>query len=244
MRPWSKLPTWWFRSDSAEVVFVPDGSPFTCGTGRLAALRGGLQAGASQAALRILLALACADERRAEAYGLEASLENLEAWTGLSRLSVLRGIRRAVEHGLIIYEPGGPRRKSHFELARPETDGAGGWAKLPTAQVRQRIPRIPHRGDVGLAALKIYLTLIAARSNANTVVALRHDTLRAKTGCQTGHVRAALSLLANEGLIHVVHEEDSADARYKAQKYQICGRLDAPRRWDEATAMPPVVADS
>jgi hypothetical protein len=218
MRPWSKFPTWWYRQ--------PEGG--------LPLLVGGTNAGTSQAALRVLLALGAAD-RPADSFISDVSLSNLEDLTTLSRSMVVKGIQGAVAHRLISYDAGRQGTKSRFELLRTDNDHLGGWAKLPIEPVRTRIPRITHRGDVALAALKIYLTLIAARPNNNSVVSLRHDTLRLKTGCQTRHVRSAISLLANEGLLHVVQEEDVGDVsgHYRAQRYAITGRLEAPRRWNE-----------
>lgn len=217
MRPWSKFPTWWYRD-------LEGGLPL---------LVGGTKAGASQAALRVLLALGAAD-RPADSFISEVSLSDLEDLTTLSRSMVVKGIQGAVAHRLISYKAGRQGTKSRFELLRADNDNLGGWAKLPIEPVRTRIPRITHRGDVALAALKIYLTLIAARPNNNLVVGLRHDTLRLKAGCQTRHVRSAISLLANEGLLHVVQEEGGGDVsgRYQAQRYAITGRLEAPRRWN------------
>jgi len=236
VKPWSKVPTWWYRAPPTPYpeLGVVDGLMLSSVFARL---RGGNQAGASQAALRVVLGLASAD-RKADTFEVVASLDDLEKLTELSRSMVLKGIALAVKHGFITYTPGRPREKSRFLLLQAEGDGAGGWAKLPNEQTRTRIPKIPHRGDVGLAALKIYLTLLAARPNDNTVLALRHETLRFKTGCQTKHVRAAISLLANEGLIHVIREEDPIDPAYKAQQYQICGKLDAPRKWGEPRSAP------
>ena len=90
-----------------------------------------------------------------------------------------------------------------------------------------------------MVALKLYMTLLAGRTNANAVVAMRHDTLRGKTGCQPNQIRSAISLLANVGLIHVVEEalKDSW-GNDRAQKYQIIGQLGSRRDWSEA----PVVA--
>jgi hypothetical protein len=62
------------------------------------------------------------------------------------------------------------------------------------------------------------------------VVALRHTTLRDKSGAQTNQIRSAVSLLANEGLIHVI-AESVGDEAHRVQKYQIVGRLEAPRNW-------------
>lgn len=216
MRPWSKLPSWWFRP----------------GEEALTGLKGGRQAGTSQAALRVYLGLAAVERADAARFEVQASFSDLEDLTQLSRVMVHRGIKRAVAAGLITYAPGARRTKSTFELVHP-AEGAGGWAKIPMLEVRGRIPRLPHRGANALIALKLFLILLAGRSNFNTVVALRHTTLREKSGAQTNQVRAGISLLANEGLIHVITEPTGDE--HQVQKYQIVGRLEAPRRWADAT---------
>lgn len=213
MRPWAKLPSWWFRP--AEEALIT--------------LEGGQQAGTSQAALRVYLALAAAERKDAASFDVQASLSNLEDLTKLSRVMVHRGILRAAKAGLICYIPGGRRTPSNFELVRPDK-GAGGWAKLPRQEVLQRVPRLSHRGASALIALKLYLILLAGRHNDNSVVALKHKTLREKSGAQTNQIRAAISLLASEGLIHVITEDIGDD--YRVQKYHIVGRLEAPKRWN------------
>lgn len=215
MRPWAKLPTWWY--------------PPGCDV--LTSLKGGAHAGDSQAALRVYMALAGHPKREALSYTLKASLSDLEKITQLSRSLVLRGIHRAQDAGLITYAPGSRAEASTFSLVNPNP-GAGGWAKMPMQQVHTAIPTIPHRGATALAALKIYLVLLAARSNDNAVVALRHDTMREKTGCQPNQLRAALSLLAIHGLLHVIAPGDSNEtSKYQVQKYHLLGRLEAPRQW-------------
>lgn len=216
MRPWSMLPTWWYP----HGIVLPE-------------LRGGGSAGGSQAALRVLLALATAPRPPATFVG-SASLSDLQEWTQLSRPMVVKGIKDAVAAGLIEFDAGKQGLKSTYRLVRVDEGSAGGWAKIPNAEVRQRIPRLSHRGDVALAALKIYLTLLAARPNQNMVVALKHETLRAKTGCQTRHVRSAISLLAIEGLLQVRDSEDALP--HRVQRYALAGRLEAPRRWSPADA--------
>lgn len=217
MRPWSKLPSWWYRPGSEALID----------------LRAGTNAGLSQAALRVYLGLGAAD-RDATSFGVTASLSELEDLTGLSRGMVVRGIREAARSGLITYTPGERRQRSNFELLRAPGDDAGGWLKLPNREVRERVPRLPHRGSAALAALKLYLILLAGRPNDNMVVALRHTTLREKTGVQAKQVRSAISLLANEGLLHVITEDHDDD--YHVQRYQLVGRLDAPKRWHSAEA--------
>ncbi|MCD9098066.1 hypothetical protein [Luteimonas fraxinea] len=214
MRPWSKLPSWWFKPGDEALV----------------SLQGGQFAGTSQAALRVYLGLAAAERKDAASFEVEASLSHLEELTQLSRVMVLRGIHRGVEAGLLAYAPGNRKAASNFTLVRAD-EGAGGWAKLPRRQVIERIPKLPHRGVSALVALKLYLILLAGRHNNNAVVALQHKTLRDKSGAQANQIRAGISLLAAAGLIHVVTEDIGAD--YQVQRYQIVGQLEAPRRWNE-----------
>lgn len=218
MRPWSKLPSWWFRPGEEALI----------------GLKGGQQAGESQAALRVYLGLSSAERADPAGFDVQASLSELEDLTHLSRVMVLRGINRAVEAGLITYAPGGPQVSSTFQLVRPD-EGSGGWAKMPIREVRERVPQLPHRGANALVALKLYLILLAGRSNTNTVVALKHTTMRDKSGAQPNQIRTGISLLANTGLIHVITE--TTDGEHQVQRYQLVGRLEAPRRWTEAVPM-------
>lgn len=218
MKHWETLPTWWNRQDPCPLI----------------GLQGGNHAGTSQAALRVLLALAVSDRDKAT-YDVWSTLDELEELTGMSRNLVLRGIKRASDAGLIAYEAGGPRQKSHFHLTHPElaADTAGGWAKIPVEQVRKRMREIPMRGQAPLVSLKIYMLLLANRPNDNAVVRLSHERIQYKTGSQTRTIRSALSLLANVGLIHIIKESDdrgSASA-HSATPYQILGALDVRGSW-------------
>lgn len=218
MRPWAKLPSWWFRPGDEALI----------------SLEGGQRAGTSQAALRVYLGLGAAERADATNFDVRASLSDLEDLTQLSRVMAQRGIHRAVEAGLITYAPGDRRTPSLFSLVRAEGDGAGRWAKLPRQEVIDRVPTLPHRGANPLVALKLYLILLAGRPNDNTVVALKHKTLRDKSGAQTNQIRAGISLLAAAGLIHVITENIGDD--YRVQRYQLTGKLEAPRQWNQPVA--------
>lgn len=214
------IPTWWYRAGEGKKG--------------LEALRGGQWAGESQAALRVLIAVALAQPPKVR-FQSKASLTELEGLTGLSRPTVLRGIHAAVAAGLLEYAKGGPREASEFALVSPEaTSGTpGGWAKLPAPQAARSIPCIPKRGNAGLVALKVYLTLIAARPNNSPEARLTHRTLRAKTGAQPRDIRKAISLLANEGLVHVNHEDkgqfiEDEHSWQPAHRYRISGNLLKP----------------
>jgi len=175
-------------------------------------------------------------DQREEEFIVRASLTDLEEVTGLSRPMVVRGVEAAAEFGFFTVKRGGPVSASRFTLSCPQAEAgqAGGWAKLPRPEVIQRVPQIPHRGAGGLIALKIYLTLIAARPNNSLVSQLRHVTLRSKTGAQTRDLRRAISILGNEGLVDVNYEDPEVrwgtvgkEGR-QAQRYILRGNLHAP----------------
>ncbi len=219
MKPWGRIPTWWYRDENG-----------------LDRLRGGSAASDSQAALRVYLA-AAAIERPADTFEITASLSALEDATDLSRPTVVRGLRVAESHGLIRLQRGGPTSTSVISLVCPEAEEGrpGGWAKLPRPEVLRRIPRVSRRGAAGLVALKVYATLVAARPNDSAVAQLRHVTLREKTGAQAVDIRRAITILGNEGLVEVNQEDpalrwEADNPRAKtAQRYRIAGRLDAPK---------------
>lgn len=233
MRPWSRLPTWWYRDD----------------TRGLQRLHGGARAGQSQAALRVYLG-ACVIERPTDSFEVVASLSALERVTHLSRPMVSRGLALAADLGFIRVTRGGPTTASRIQLVCPEAEEgkAGGWAKLPNEEVANRLSRIPHRGIGGLTALKIYATLIAARPNDSAVVALRHVTLRDKTGAQPRDIRRGLNLLAIEGLVDVNTEDPAVrwgpeDERSRqAQRYRLAGRFET-RRGDLRQPSPSAAVD-
>lgn len=217
MRPWNSLPTWWYRSEEPGLV----------------KLLGGARSGDSQAALRVVLGIASSDERPIGTFRVGLSLSELQDSSQLSRPKVLAGVALAQEHGFIRVERGGPTARNTYELVCPEFEAgeSGGWAKMPNAEVLTRIPRLPHRGARALVALKVYMTLLAARQKGSAVVPLRHVTLREKTGAQPTDIRRAISMLAAEGLIDVNTEDPAerwqpADDRHRrAQRYHLVGKF-------------------
>lgn len=225
MKPWAKLPTWWYRDNERG----------------LHCLRGGAQAGTSQSALRVTLGLAAIDVRDSD-FSLTASLSQIQEATGLSRPMVIRGITRAGELGFIEVTRGTFTHASKYLLRCPEAEAgkAGGWAAMPRPEVLRRLPHIPHRGVGGLVAIKIYMTLLAARPNHSNACPLRHTTLRDKTGAQPRDIRKAITMLGNEGLIDVNYEDPAvrwgadSDQGREAQRYFIRGNLATPRKGSTA----------
>lgn len=104
MKPWARLPTWWYRDENG-----------------LKGLRGGASASDSQAALRVYLGVAAID-RPANTFEVTASLSDLEAATDLSRPTVIRGLEAAENHGLIRVQRGSPTRASVISLVSPEAE--------------------------------------------------------------------------------------------------------------------------
>lgn len=113
--------------------------------------------------------------RGRRAYVVGTKLSDLQAATGLSRSVVLTGIARAVDFGLLRFGAGGPRVKSTFELMNTAVfDGRRPFAERPFATVQRELAGFDIRLDATLAALKIYLVMLAARDSNSLCVSRIH----------------------------------------------------------------------
>lgn len=196
MARFSALPTWWVR----ELT--------------MGAFLGGGQAGTSIAALKVLMAISSLMDfysRKAK-----SSFSDLEKLTGLSRPMVLKGI--SVLEGLAIVVVDRTGHVNQYELTVKEDDRA--WAKLPTDRVRLRMPELSNRGIVPLAALKIYLMLVALRPNTSTSLSISHENLRNYTGVQKKHIRPALDILYSHSLIRLSLVEENSKGRHNLYTLQ------------------------
>lgn len=185
MPRFSALPTWWVREHGLDELFI-----------------GGNQAGKSIAALKMLMALSTL----VNFHTMKAknSYSDLERLTGLSRPMALTGIALLEEHDIVRVN-----RKGHvneYRLTRSEEDI--GWAKLPYDRVRSQLAELSNRGAVPLAAMKIYLLLLAMRPNQSSSLAIGHEKLRDMTGTQKRHIRPALDILYSHALIRLTRNED------------------------------------
>lgn len=78
---------------------------------------------------------------------------------------------------------------------------------MPYEALRRSLSEITNRGAVTLGALKVYLLLIAWRPYQSQSIAIGHAKIRDETGIQARHVRGALDVLINHGLIRITTSE-------------------------------------
>ena len=131
---------------------------------------------------------------------------------------------------------GGGRSKSRFDLVFPERDAglAGHFFIVPNELVAKRMPALPKRGDVPLAAAKIYALLLTARSNGTREALMGYDKMRERTGIQRDQIRAALSLLALHGLVGI-DKEPGEEGLGVRNAYTLRGVFWQKRQLPEAT---------
>ncbi len=187
MAAWGALHTWWIREKG------------------LSCFQGGRDTGKSIAAIKVLLALSL----RANFYTHEArvSISELENLTGLSRPMVVTGTDTLEAKAFIEVD-----REAHVNLYRllvPSGDKKFG--KLPARLLISNLKDITNRGAAHLAALKVYLLLIANRPNSSNAISYSHERIREETGIQTRHVRQAIDVLINHSLLHVNLSTAAAD---------------------------------
>lgn len=205
MRPWSRMPAWWSKE--------------------IADLRGGAASGRSQALLRLMLALATMTPN-GKSYTVISSVSALMDRTGLSRPMVREAIADAIQRGWIRHVAGGGTLKSEYSLVCPhfEAEEDGYYYKIPNAEVVNLIPKIPHRGEKALAALKIYMILLIVRPNQSRVSLINVENLRDRAAVQWPSMRDALSILATHGLI-IVDKAPGDEGFQMKNQYIMRGKL-------------------
>lgn len=205
---WSKVPTAWIRyDDGLKNLSIKD-------------------VGGSAAALKIYMSVALLASFRHKppnAYAGQAtvSYDDFEQMTGLSRSLIPRGIAILKDRGMI--EVIESARIHAYRLVGYDDDSQG-WGKLPRDHLRGghsggRLATIGHRNQNDLAALKVYLALVAFRDGRSGYSALSYDKIVEYTGVHRSRVRPALSSLYEARLVGVDptaehHEKFNAPTRY------------------------------
>lgn len=205
MRPWSKMPAWW----SSEI----------------ASLRGGPEAGRSQAMLRVMFALASMTAT-ARTYTVVSSVSEIMERTGLSRPMVRRALIDVTAKGWLRHKPGGGNLKSEYTLVCPHFEAGedGYFYKIPNEQIVVHLPRISKRGEKSLAALKIHAVLLIVRPNHSRTSLINVETLRARAAVQWHSLRDALSILAANSLI-IVDKAPGDEGMWVKNQYVIKGKI-------------------
>lgn len=189
----SKLPTGWTRSANCD----------------LSSFKAADQTGASIAALKCLLAVSLLMDFHSHA--AVVSYNDFETLTGLSRPMISKGIRILEEKEILSIETAHTHRYTVNEVEDKH------WAKIPFDLLSLRLRDLGNRGAVRLAALKIYVLLVARRNNNYDWTALTYEQICSHTGVRRGDVRAALSELYSLGLLHAdMIQRDDKKPPFKA----------------------------
>lgn len=204
MNGFRKLPTWWFREE------------------KLKCFQGGLKAGESIAALKVLISISLhADFHTREA---DISFSSLEEITGLSRPMVIKGVKKLEEEKIVHIDRTGNTNRYTMNITHNDAK----WAKVPFNLVKNKLRHISNRGIPALGALKIYISLLALRDNHTPQVKISYEKIRSWTGLQSSHIRPSLDILFNHSIIHIQKSEEldfENDDKTAHNIYKIMGNL-------------------
>lgn len=177
----------------------------------------GKDAGAHMAALRVYLAIAL--ESDFDTRIATISWSALEKSTGLSRPMVKKGIVTAEKAGLIAVDKSG-HTHSYRQLA--QTDEIA-FTQVPFFDLKSALPKLPTRGFHALDALKVYLTLLTVRLRNSELAVISHKKIQIRSGIQPGRIRAAIDVLINHRLIHVITVDAMETGSHRHNEYHLIG---------------------
>lgn len=196
----NKLPNWWVHED-----FL-----------RLKEFIGGGQVGESVASLKVLLALTTDVDYRSSKS--KATYDYIEEVSGVSRPMIKKALLRLSYLGIIEIndDPENKKTKIYYLV---ELQAGKNWSKLPRDRVKSRLKGIPGRGKASLSALKIYITLLAFRTNGTRRAKATHETLRRYTGLQGTDIKRGLDILINNDFIHIDYKREEGESN----SYELLG---------------------
>jgi DNA-binding transcriptional ArsR family regulator len=214
--PWTKIPTHWIRDENDP--------------GLRKFIRQTRGASISALVIYVVLSLRCnsrPDETFDDVGCAKVSYSEFQRITGLSRPLISAGLKLLVDLGLIkLTRPG---RSNTYQIE--DYNKAYGWAKVPkkhlygssSGEIRA-FHNLNLRHDAELNALKLYLLLIAFRSNDLNYAMIGYENITKYTGIQKNHIKSAQSLLTCWNLIQVDPETTPGiDKVSQPFKYRICG---------------------
>ncbi|WP_422008964.1 hypothetical protein [Reyranella sp.] len=184
MLPWVRLPSKWIEDRGLR--------DFGWGRG---------EGANNTAALMVLAALT----HQTDAVGTAAfTYDRACRATGLSRAKVSAGLKVLIERSLI--ERGSAR--SSFRLSG--YDKESGWAKFPAARLYRDGAIVSFQGinlrkRVELDALKLYYLFASRRDRKTGAAVITYQTIEDYSGVPRNNIRAALTWLAAEVLVHIDH---------------------------------------
>lgn len=154
----------------------------------------------------------------------EATYDDLQEATGLSRKLVADGLARLVELSLI--EPLGSHQRRRYLIVW--TPDSGGWFKLPCRAILREGRIMPFtqfmlRSKHELHAMKLYLFLAARRRNENEESFASYETIYDRIGIPEKDIRRAISLLVVSGLLRSVDRNRDESRPYGHNIYFFAG---------------------
>lgn len=77
------------------------------------------------------------------------------------------------------------------------------WAKVPQDRIRESLRYIPNRGRIGLAAVKVYIILLAMRNNLTCSSSISYAKIHGYTNVRLADIRMALNILITGGFLNI-----------------------------------------
>ena len=204
MQAWVRLPCDWVeRKGLTKMIWGRDG------------------AGSDNAAALMVL-LAIAHHVDGETGIATLTYDALEEATGLSRSKVSNGLDILAKAEIVVRSP-----KGRSTYALTEYDQAP-WGKLPAKRMYKggaiaAFEDFRLRNQVELNALKIYFLIAARRDYETNTAHIGYDKIVEYTGVRRERIRAALSLLIANNLIHVEHYRTNSHPSGVSIGYRLVG---------------------
>lgn len=211
-RRWSRMPSGW-------VIHHKGLRPFS-----------GSALARSVAALKVYLALVVLVDHRSQdlAPGAVAvTYSRLQDLTSLSRTSISAGLRSL--HDQIDSIRGVGRRPSEYSLkGYPRVAGQGGWAKVPAEFLlsRKTLRHFSPRSRSDLAALKLYLLVLALRQSDSNEAAVSYERIIDYCNLTRNLVSRGMSRLIELGMISVssgIDTEATGPSSHGHNRYRLLG---------------------
>ena len=195
---WSKMPSKWIAESGLKLHFSSNN-----------------KVSDDIAALKIFIVLCylskevsrSGGEKTNSIFEAKVTYDQFTVLCSLSRALVSRGLKKLKSSHLI--EVSGVRTK----IYTLKNSAYSGWCKLPKRALVQNDEKIPvmaaflNRNSNERNALKLFLYVIASRSNSKRYVDLSRGVIMEKTGIELDHIEAALGLLCSSSLISNVEDK-------------------------------------
>lgn len=166
-------------------------------------------------------------------YVADATYDDLEHLTGLSRSLISQGLARLIELGRI--NTAGTNQKRIYVLRWPDLSGR--WFKLPCRALVgggqtgiAAFKTFTLRSKHELNALKLYLYLASVRDNLKQFSEVSYELIHQRIGISERDIRRAINVLTASGLLARVHRDtDRLSNMWGPNQYYLAGYRDLAR---------------